>query len=235
MSNRAESGERTLSPGTEPKLRRNRKCREEAYKKLLSAIVDKVFLPRERLIASRLAKQLEMSRTPIREALQQLEVQGYVSATHGGGMIVKNYSPKEVQELYELRTALECGAIELVCQRITDQQLAAAQRCHDEMSEAAYTGDFDRFFELNATFHSDLLYAATGNERLCMTIRSLRDQFLEKRLARASIADDWETKMEQHAEILEAVRKRDQSLARKAVRQHLTTALEVQQRWLRYA
>ena len=103
------------------------------------------------------------------------------------------------------------------------------------MGEAAHMGDFDRFLDLNATFHLDLLYAATGNDRLCVMIRSLRDQFLEKRLARASIANDWESKLEQHAEILEAVRKRDQSLARKAIRDHLTTGLEVQQRWLRYA
>lgn len=206
--------------------------RQEAYEKIHSAILGGEFLPRERLVPSRIAKQLKMSRTPVREALQQLEVQGFVTPAPGGGMMVRDYSSVEVQEFYELREAMECGAIELVCQRITEEQLAAAQKCHEAMNETARRGDLDKLLELNATFHMDLLYGTAGNERLRGMIKSLRDRFLEKKLIRASMAEDWATKMEQHAKILEAVRERDQSLAREIVRQHLATALEVQRRWL---
>jgi len=214
-------------------FRRDGNRREEAYEKIRSAVLEGTLLPRERLVPSRLAKQFKMSRTPVREALQQLAIQGYVTTAPGGGMMVKNYSPEEVREFYELREALECGAIELVCQRITDQQMEAVQRCHEEMNEAARMGDFDRLIELNAAFHLDLLYGAAGNERLRAMIRSLRDRLLEKKLIRVSMSEDWETKMVQHGKILEAVRRRDQSSAREAVRQHLATALEVQQRWAR--
>ena len=224
MSSSAES----MNHGKTPQ-RRSR--RDEAYERILSGILNGEFLPRERLVPSRLAGQFKTSRTPVREALQQLEVQGYVAADNGRAMLVKDHSAEEVQEFYELREALECGAIELVCERISDERLQEARRCHEEMTEAAREGDFDRVLELNATFHMELLYGAANNERLRSMIRSLRNRFLEKRLIKVSMIEDWGEKMGQHERLLEALEKRDRSLAREVVRDHLATALEVQKRW----
>jgi len=221
---RQKTLESSIRPAASPKCNR----RQEAYEKIRKAILSGELFPRERLVALSLAKRFKMSRTPVREALQQLEVQGYVTATPSGGMMVKDYSPEHVQKLYEIRKALECGAIELVCQRITEQQMEKAQRCHEEMSEMnedARMGNIDKLLELNTTFHIDLLYAAAENKWLLAMIKSIRDQFLERKLARAIIVDNWESKMAQHAQILEAVRKRESSLAHKAVREHLETSL----------
>jgi len=213
------------------KTPQRRTRRDEAHDRILRGILEGEFLPRERLVPSRLAEQLGTSRTPVREALQQLEVEGYVTADNGRAVLVKDHSAKEVQEFYELREALECGAIELVCERISDERLQEARRCHEEMTEAAREGDFDRVLELNAIFHMELIYGEARNERLRSMIRSLRNRFLEKRLIKVSMIEDWEKKMGQHERLLEALEKRDRSLAREVVRSHFATALEVQKRW----
>ena len=220
----------SMNPGKTPQRRTRR---DEAYERILNGILNGEFLPRERLVPSRLAEQFKTSRTPVREALQQLEVQGYVAADNGRAMLVKDHSAEEVQEFYELREALECGAIELVCERISDERLQQARRCHEEMTEAAREGDFDRVLELNAIFRMELLYGAARNERLRTMISTLRNRFLEKRLIRVSMIEDWGEKMAQHQRLLEALEKRDRSLAREVVRSHLATALEVQKRWAR--
>ena len=212
--------------------RRKRNLHEEAYERILSAILDGIFLPRERIVASTVAAKLGMSKTPVRDALQQLKVQGYVTLTPGGGLIVKNYTPKELREHYELREVLECGAIELVTERVTEEQLEVARKCNEEIEEAARKGEIDKALELDGIFHKDLLYPASGNERLCSQIRSLRDHFLQKRFVRASIMEDWKKKIEKHKIILEAIRNKDPLTAREATRQHLKEALEIQLRWL---
>jgi DNA-binding GntR family transcriptional regulator len=205
--------------------------RREAYARILEGILNREYLPRERLLPSRIAEQLHMSRTPVREALQLMEAEGYVMSDVSGGMLVKGYTAREIEELYELREGLECWAIELACERMTEDQVLEASKCHEEMKQAAERGNYDRFLALNAVFHLDLLYGNAGNNRLREMIVSLRDRLLESRLNRASIAQDWDTKVRQHEMLIEAIKRRDRVEARSVLLNHLATALEVQKRW----
>jgi len=205
--------------------RQRAKRTEEAFEKLRHAIVTGELRPNQRLVQSELAKQLGMSRTPIHVALQQLQLKGYVTPLPKGGMIVTDHTANMIQNLYQIREALETTAIRLACQRANKEQLDKAEEYHKLMIEAVRRRDFDKFVELNSAFHNEL-YAASGNEQLCSLIQSFRDQPFDRRIVHVFTARDWQISIAQHERILEAVRKRDAALAERVTRRHLRKALK---------
>jgi DNA-binding GntR family transcriptional regulator len=190
-----------------------------ALESIRGGIVKGEFKPRERLVAGVLAKELNMSRTPVREALKLLAAKGYVSQTRNGAFVA-DHSREQVQALYEIREALECAAIELTCHRWTGDQMERAAGFCRQLGEAVQIRNPAEIVRLNSAFHHEL-YAASGNERLCALIDDYRDLFFDAKLARTYGADDWEVTNEQHRSLLEAVRRRDADAARRAVGQHL--------------
>jgi DNA-binding GntR family transcriptional regulator len=215
---------KTLDNELESKQEKHRHQREEVAKGIRAAILSGEFLPRERLVASKLAKRFGTSRTPIREALHVLEVEGYVVSKPTGGMIVKHLTEHEIRDYYQVREALECKAIELVCINITEKQLQKAEKYHHDMLDKARAGKFDEWLTLNRVFH-DYLYAISGNDRLYNMIKLIRNQFLENRLIDTVICYEWQTRSKEHNEILEVIRKKDITLAQEALRKHLATGL----------
>jgi len=199
---------------------------KEALERLRQAIVMGKLRPNQRLVESELAQKLGMSRTPVREALKQLEMQGYLSKLPTGGMIVTDHSPSQIRNLYEVREALETVAIRLACQRATQEQVDRAAEYHTRSLEAIRNRDVNQFIELNSAFHTELL-ASCGNEQLWSLIQTFRDQFFDRRIVRVFTAGDWRTMITHHARILEAVRQRNARLAEKAVREHVRIALRL--------
>ena len=199
---------------------------EETLEKLRQAIVAGKLRPNQRLVESKVAKQLGLSRTPVREALKGLEMQGYLSKLPGGGMIVIDHSPSQLRNLYEIREALETTAIKLACQRATQEQVDRAAEYHTRSLEVIRNRDANKFIELNVAFHNQLL-GACGNEQLWSLIQTFRDQFFDRRIVRVFTAGDWRTMITHHARILEAVRQRNARLAEKAVREHVRIALRL--------
>jgi DNA-binding GntR family transcriptional regulator len=201
-------------------------CADEASDRLRQAIVEGKLRPNQRLVESEVAQELEMSRTPVREALKRLQVQGYLSKLPRGGMIVTDHSPSQIRNVYEIREALESTAIRLACQRATQEQVDKAAEYHARSSEAIRNRDVNQFIELNSAFHTELL-SACGNEQLWSLIQTFRDHFFDRRLVRVFTAGDWRSMFTQHRRILEAVRQRDAHLAEKRVRQHTRAALRL--------
>ena len=199
---------------------------DEAAEKLHEAIVTGSLRPNQRLVESEIARQLNMSRTPVREALKQLEMQGYLSRLPSGGMIVTDHSPSQIRNLYEIREALEIMALKLTCQRVTQEQLDRAAEYHARSSEVIRNQDVSQFIEVNSAFHNELL-SACGNEQLWSLIQTFRDQFFDRRLVRVFNAADWRNMPKQHQRLLDAVRQRNPHLAEKAVHEHVRTALRI--------
>lgn len=199
---------------------------EETLEKLRQAIVTGKLRPNQRLVESKVAKQLGLSRTPVREALKGLEMQGYLSKLPGGGMIVTDHSPSQLRNLYEIREALETTAIKLACQRATQEQVDRAAEYHTRSLEVIRNRDANKFIELNIAFHNELL-GACGNEQLWSLIQNFRDQFFDRRIVRVFTAGNWRAMITQHQRILEAVRQRNARMAEKAVREHVRTALRL--------
>jgi DNA-binding GntR family transcriptional regulator len=198
----------------------------KALETIKQAILNGDLRPNERLVESQLAKKFGMSRTPVREALKQLEMQGYLSRLANGGLVVTDHSPGQVRNLYEVREALETAAICLACQRATREQLDRAEEHHKRFIEVIQDRDLNRYIELDSAFHNALLEAC-GNEQLWSLIQTFRDQYFDRRLVKAYSSAEWRTTIKHHERLLEAVRQKNTRLAEKAVHDSFKRSLRI--------
>jgi DNA-binding GntR family transcriptional regulator len=194
--------------------------------KLRDDIVSGRLRPNERLVESGIAQRMKISRTPVREALKLLEMQGYLSRLPSGGLIVTDHSPSQIRNLYEIREALETMALKLACQRATEREIEQAKELHERMFGVVQKRDINQFIELNSAFHKQLL-SACGNEQLWSLLRTFRDQYFDRRLVHVFNASEWRSMPRQHQRLLDAVRQRNPRLAEKAVHEHIKTALGI--------
>ena len=162
----------------------------EAFERLRGAIIEGELQPNQRLVESRLAKKLGMSRTPVREALKELLTKGYISRLGNGGLIVTDQSLDRIRNLHEIREALETKAITLACRRITPAQIEKAHRYHVAYINAVAEQDIDESIKINSAFH-DTLLAGCGNEQLLSILATIRDQYLDRRVLLRFTARNW--------------------------------------------
>ena len=199
---------------------------DRALEMIREAIVSGELRPNLRLVESSIAKTLGMSRTPVREALVQLELSGYISTLSKGGWIVTDHSPSKIRNLYEVREALEVMAIKLACQRATKEQIDRANDLHRLAVDAARNRETDKFAKLNSEFHAHL-FGACGNEQLSSFIGNLRDQYFDRRIVDLFTGKEWNAVIAQHGRMLKAVSEKKLGLAEKAVRDHINTGRRV--------
>jgi DNA-binding GntR family transcriptional regulator len=141
---------------------------------LRTSIVSGDLAPGQRIVEADLAKQLEVSKSPVREAILQLKQDGLViDAPKGRGVVVAPLKPSDVREIYAVREALEGIAIRSLAASPAPDRVAALGAIADKMRQAAAEGDSKRQFELDVDFHTTLC-ASTGNRRLQDLFAGLR-------------------------------------------------------------
>ena len=150
--------------------------REVVFETLRDAIRKGILKPGERLMEIHLAEQLGVSRTPVREAIRKLELEGYVIMMPRRGTYVSNLSIKDINEVFEIRTSLDSLASGLAAERITDEELEHLQRLLVVIGEAIKEKKiWKKIVEADTKFH-DILYQASRNNRLVGIIYNLREQ-----------------------------------------------------------
>ncbi len=191
---------------------------------LRSAILGGRLGPGDRLQHDELARQLGVSRMPVREALRVLHSEGLVELRPHRGAIVVDLRPEEVGEIFEIRAMLEARAAELAAPQLTDETIAYLR---DVLDELARTTDEERWQTLNTEFHT-AIYPASGWPRLCALIDQQRNVVAPyNRLASVHLGRMASAHAE-HQEILEAARHRDgKRLARLTVEHIRRTAREL--------
>ena len=199
--------------------RRDRRA-EQALHQLQEAIASGELKPNQHLVERDLARILGMSRTPIREALRRLEATAYITRLPTGGIIVTDHSPKQTHDLYEIRKILEGQATKLACQRYEEDQIVKLEEYHERCIEAIRSGKIEQFFDVNGAFHL-WIYNQCGNPYLIDLIMTFRDERFFQRVIEKFTDSDWRVTIDQHAGILEAVRKRDARNAQKIMEKHL--------------
>jgi DNA-binding GntR family transcriptional regulator len=197
-----------------------------AFDVIREAIVNGELRPNQRLVESSIANKLGISRTPVREALLQLESSGYISTLSKGGWIVTEHPPSKIRNLYEVREALEVMAIRLACQRATKEQINRAKDVHRLAVDAVRNRETEKFTQLNSEFHAHL-FGACGNEQLSSIIGNLRDQYFDRRVVDLFSGKEWNAVIAQHGRMLKAVSEKKPKLAEKAVRDHINTGRRV--------
>lgn len=206
---------------------RSRSVREQTYRLLRHQLVTGQFRPGQRLTEQFLAKRLGVSRTPVREALHKLELEGLVIAAGARGFQVPDDSLEDMNELFEIRAVLEGHALACLAATITAEGLGELRALVDEAEQACEAGDLERVFALNTRFHDLLSGLIAGfRPRLHGLIEDMRHYVLRYREntlvrlggARRSIAG--------HKKILLALELRDTQLCERIMRAHVREARE---------
>lgn len=194
--------------------------REVVCETLREAIRDGILEPGERLMEIQIAEELGVSRTPVREAIRKLELEGYVIMLPRRGTYVANLSIKDINEVYEIRASIDALAAGLAAERITDDELEQMERMLVATVEAFDKGDMDRVVEYDTKFH-DILYCASRNARLVGIINNLREQLTRFRSISMAYPGRMKKTMEEHGRMVEAIAQRDVELAQQLARQHM--------------
>jgi DNA-binding GntR family transcriptional regulator len=194
------------------------------YDRVRADIVHGVLRPNQRLVELDLAERLGVSRTPVREALQRLTLEGLVQRTRGG-WVVHEHSHDEIRSIYEVRAALDGYAAFLAADRATPDELDALETLYPE-GDAAFAAGPDEQVELNERFHDGVI-AAAGNPRLLQLSRASRQYYFNHRIARRYDAEETRESIEGHRRILAALARRDGRTAEARAREHVDYALEL--------
>jgi len=205
------------------KLDTYKPLRELVFESLREAIIQGRLKPGERLMELTLAEELGVSRTPVREAIRKLELEGFVVMVPRKGAYVSGITEKDINDVFEVRAALEALAAGLAAERITEEELDELERSLVRLAEASHDGDIDTVVEQDTHFH-DLIYRASRNQRLVQIVSNLQDQIQRFRLATLSRPGRTRRAVEEHKKIVEAIAERNVELAQQLAREHIENA-----------
>lgn len=194
--------------------------RDVVFNTLRQAILKGELAPGERLMEIQLAERLGVSRTPIREAIRKLELEGLVLMIPRKGAEVAKISEKSLRDVLEVRRSLEELAIELACQRMTPEAVDELEKKQEEFKEAVEQGNPMEIAETDEAYH-DVIYKGTCNDRLVQMINNLREQMYRYRLEYIKDEDKRQILLLEHDNILKAVRQRKVLEAKEAMREHI--------------
>ena len=194
--------------------------RDVVFNTLRRAILRGELNPGERLMEIQLANKLGVSRTPIREAIRKLELEGLVLMIPRKGAEVAEITRKNMMDVLEVRKALEELAAELACERIGKEQIAEMRVAAKEFERTLKTGDVTQIAEADEKFH-DILYIATNNQRLILLLNNLREQMYRLRVEHLKLKECYPQLLAEHDIIIDCVEKRNKEAAKDIVRRHI--------------
>ncbi len=194
--------------------------RDVVFNTLREAILKGDLLPGERLMEIALANQLGVSRTPIREAIRMLEQEGLAITIPRKGAIVAGMSQTEMEEVLEIREALEQLSVQVACDKIDETQLAELKEAQKHFEEMLAIGDLKKIAQADIEFHN-IIYKATYNKRLILMLEGLREQVYRYRVEYLKDASNYEEVLKEHEAIYEALANRDKKSVTEMTRKHI--------------
>ena len=176
--------------------------------------------PGERLMELHLANKLGVSRTPVREAIHMLEHEGLVVMAPRRGAQVAEMTEKDLQDVLEVRDALDALAISAAARNMTEEKITALQQAMERFERAVRQGKTREIAEADEDFHN-VIYEAAGNPRLSAIVQNLKEQMYRYRFGYIKDIADYQKLTEEHRNILEGLRRQDTDYAREAMHEHL--------------
>jgi DNA-binding GntR family transcriptional regulator len=197
----------------------------EAYSKIRQMIFDGSIAAGSSLVEAKLVRVLDMSRTPVREALHRLEAEGLLAAESRGGFRVVALNKQDLIDLYMIRASLEGLAAATAAPRLTRVDIARLEDLYDEMGEAVEDNRHEDLAQLNRDFHRAIA-AASGNAHLQEILDNVKGVFERFRTNAVADADRRRQAHEEHGLLIAALRSRDPEEARKLAEEHVHRALK---------
>jgi DNA-binding GntR family transcriptional regulator len=197
--------------------------RERAYQKIREAITYGQLKPGERLVEINLCELFKIGRTPIREALRQLQMEGYIEVLPNKGAVVKKVTVEELEWVYCVLSAVEAYAAELSTKKATESEMRVLLDIHEGLNKAMEEENYEAWFNGNNLFH-DYIHRFSGNPILSDEITRLRNRCYRNRRFTISLQQTILSYINEHKLILDAMIQGDSEKAAVAMRAHLDNA-----------
>jgi GntR family transcriptional regulator, rspAB operon transcriptional repressor len=200
--------------------------RNYVYSYLYQNILSLNLQPGCALSENEIAKKLNVSRTPVREAMIQLAKQDLVEIVPQIGTFVSLINPELVEESRSMRETLEIATIKEAAEKVTDSTLLDLEVSINKQKVIIKEGDFREFLTLDDAFH-EIIFQGLGKERTWQAIEQMNSQFRRVRILWLLLTPttDWEEVLREHEGLYTALKNRDASLAQNLMKQHLTKAV----------
>lgn len=198
----------------------NRSLTTTVFEQIRDDILNNKFKLGDKLVEAQIASDFHLSRTPIREALKQLELEGLVEHIPNRGMIVKGISDQDVEDIYAVRAILEEIAVKWAIERSSEDLINELVEIHDLMEFYTFKDDFEKFLELSTQFH-ETIYSATKSRYLKQVLTDY--QFYVKISRKHSIQSAGRIKesLEEYGKILKHIQENKIDLACQAMIDHI--------------
>ena len=199
--------------------------RDVVFNTLRRAILRGELKPGERLMEIQLANKLGVSRTPIREAIRKLELEGLVLMIPRKGAEVAEITEKNLRDVLEVRCALEELAVQLACERIDKRGIKELHTAADRFRDVLGSDDITQIAQADEAFH-DVIFTATDNERLIQLLNNLREQMHRYRIEYLKKKECYPQLLGEHEAIISAIERHDKEKATRITGQHINNQVD---------
>ncbi len=194
--------------------------RDVVFYTLRQSILTGELKPGERLMEIHLADKLGVSRTPVREAIRRLELEGLVTMFPRRGAEVAQITEKSMCDVLEVRRTLDALCAELACDRITENGLACLKQACDYFEQCVGTKDTRKIAQADVSLH-DIIVEATGNQRLIQLVNNLSEQMYRYRFEYIKDGSQHENLIREHRIIYQSIVDKDKDTAASAAKTHI--------------
>jgi len=199
---------------------------QHVFENLKEAIIRGEVAPGDRLVESRIAEVLDISRTPVREAIHKLEREGLLRKLPKGGFAVMNLTREDIEETFGIRCVLESYAARLVALNHREEDLEALEEKIEEFQACLEKGQIEELPGINTAFHN-LFYGLSRSPKLIKLINDLRDQIFRYRKIILKVDNMAKMSNADHRKMLAAIRERNAVKVEKVVREHIMRGQEI--------
>ena len=201
--------------------------RDIVFKTLRDAIITGEFQPGERLMEMKLANEMGVSRTPVREAIKKLEAEGLVIMNPRRGAQVAPINEKDLKDILEIRKALESLSCRIACGKVNPDDIKHLRSINRAVAKAVRENDIPEIVERDVEFH-DAINLITDNARLAKFLGQLKEHLYRYRLEFIKNMENCNTIIEDHERIIEAIAQKNADVACKEIEDHI----ELQERFI---
>lgn len=199
--------------------------RSKVFSQIENDILNGKYKPGDNLIETKLSEELGVSRTPVREAIRQLELEGLVQTIPNKGAIVKGITLRDVEDIYTIRMMIEGLAARWAAQKITDGELAELKEAVELEEFYTIKNDSEHLMMFDSRFH-DIIFKASKSKPLMHMLRTFHHYVQRARNISMSSPERARMVLEEHRQILEAIESRNAEKAEMLTYQHVRNASE---------
>ena len=201
----------------------DRSLRIRVFNAIENAILDGEYKDGDSLNELKLSKELGVSRTPVREALMQLELEGLVKNVPNKGAVVIGVTEQDIHDIYEIRIRIEGLAARLCAENITDDELHALEQIVDLQEFYLLKNDTEQIWKLDSDFHK-IIYDASRSRPLRFTLSNFHNYIKKARDISVQTEGRAEKTVAEHRAILDAIKEHNGSLSEQLTAKHISNA-----------